>query len=436
MPGNAAAERGFGLSAGEAFGGEVGTGNVSPSAVGGTFGGFGPDMGSPADNPAQAGRFGLMGTPNSVATAASVQALADRGRALANAAAAARGMLGKSASQLGIGSIVSAQQAVNATVDAFGTISPSAIADIAEETGVSSQAVAAMAAQAVSQQAAQEIGRQVDVDAAMNRGGLQSGNFGPGLLGGTVSSADLASGNMSTTGIPGATGTVSTNAAGNISPAQASGMVSAIDPLSGGSTRGTNTGINTSVDAPDIANDMAALAAAQAPAVAPMSVDIPAMVPSVQPAQPPAMVAPTQTNVTPAQIAQSMTTNTTPAKSTGIFSRNQDLPAYNERGLLGKIGMDLAMGLSINPFASREDQAQSLASRGYSQADIDGYFGRTDANVAATNAAVENSVGSRDYVSDEQLRKYGQSLSPQKSVEFDRMTRQQQLQAYYKAMGY
>ena len=94
------------------------------------------------------------------------------------------------------------------------------------------------------------------------------------------------------------------------------------------------------------------------------------------------------------------------------------------------------MGLSLNPFASREDQAQSLADRGYSQADIDAYFDSTDANVAATAAAVENAVGARDYISDAQLKKYAQSLSQQKAIEFDRMSRQQQLQQYYRAMGY
>lgn len=409
MPGNAAAEGGYGLGANEAFGGQVGSGNVSPSAVGGTFGGFGPSMGSAADNPAQAGRFGVMGTPNANATFASVQALADRGRAMAaaNAAAnaAARGMRGKAASNMGVGSIVSAQQAVNATVDAFGTISPSAISAIAEDTGVSPQAVSAMAAQAVAQQDAKAIGMQVDVDAAMNRGGLQSGNFGPGLLGGTVSSADLASGN---------TETVSTGRGGSITSAPGS-----LESMSFGVPEG-----------------MLSAAVSQAQ-TAPMSVDIPAMVPSVTPAPAPAMVTPTQTNVTPAQVAQSMMPATTPAKSNSIFGRNQSLPAYNDRGLLGKIGMDLAMGLSINPFASREDQAASLASRGYSQADIDGYFARTDANIAQGKIDQENSIGAGlNYITDQQLSDFAATMTADERQSFLGLSRAAQVDKYRNTFGY
>jgi hypothetical protein len=205
-----------------------------------------------------------------------------------------------------------------------------------------------------------------EVDVAMDRGGLQSGNFGPGLLGGTVSSADLAAGNMSTTSVPGATGSVSTNAAGSISPAQASGMVSAIGPLSGGT--GTNAAANAAA--------AAQMAASQAIAEAQQNTSPVISLPAI--------------NVSPEQIAQDMTqpsiaqTTTTPS-------------TYSEKGLLGKVAQDIAMGLSINPFASRDQQAAQLAAKGYSQADIQGYFSRTDATVSRNAANVEAAQGAADF---------------------------------------
>jgi len=406
MPENAAAEGGYGLSASEAFGGQVGTGNVSASAVGGAQGSFGG---------------GEFGGSNPAAQAA----------AASNAVSVAQGLFSNAGIQsglLGLAANLSASHAPTAPgmspgfnpEEAFGlgtpglnastggflgttaapdtapTADPSGYA-MADVTGVNSMSPADVAA----------IGTQVDVDAAMNRGGLQSGNFGPGLLGGTVSSADLASGNMSTTGIPGGTGSVSTNAAGNISPAQASGIVSAIGPVSGG------TGTNDAANAAAAAQMEAAMATTPAISIAPAT--------SVAPA----------TNVSPATVAQDISRSTvapattTPAQTT-----------YSEKGLLGRIAQDLAMGLSINPFASREDQAAGLRGRGYSQAEIDGYFGRTDANIAATNAAVENAVGARDFINDMQLNQFGETLAPTQRQQFEQMDRNGKLNMYYRAMGY
>ena len=125
----------------------------------------------------------------------------------------------------------------------------------------------------------------------------------------------------------------------------------------------------------DMANDMAALAAAQAVAEA------------TQATTPAISVAPA-TNVSPATIAQDISRSTTaPATTTPAPT------AYSEKGLLGRIAQDLAMGLSINPFASREEQAAQLANKGYSQAEIQGYFGRTDATIARDAAAREASQG-------------------------------------------
>lgn len=362
MPENAAAEGGFGLGANEAFGGQVGTGNVSASAVGGAQGSFGG---------------GEFGGSNPAAQAA----------AASNAVSVAQGIFGNTGVQqglLGMAANLSASHAPTAPglapgfdpEAAFGMMAPglnpstgglmglaapdtAPTADpsgyaMADVTGVNSMSPADVAA----------IGTQVDVDAAMNRGGLQSGNFGPGLLGGTVSSADLASGNMSTTGVPGGTGSVSTNAAGNISPAQASGIVSAIGPLSGG------TGTNAAANAAAAAQMEAAMATTPAISIAPAI--------SVAPA----------TNVSPATITQDISRSTTaPATTTTAPT------AYSEKGLLGRIAQDLAMGLSINPFASREDQAAQLAAKGYSQAEIQGYFGRTDATIARDAAARAEAQG-------------------------------------------
>jgi hypothetical protein len=121
----------------------------------------------------------------------------------------------------------------------------------------------------------------------------------------------------------------------------------------------------------------------------------------------------------------------------GLFGRNPDLPDYADRGLLGKVGMDLAMGLSINPFGDRASQAQSLADRGYSQAEIDGYFGRTDATVAANKAAQENSVGAGlGYVNDLDLIKFGNTLPMTERNAYMGMDRNSQLRRYQQAMGY
>jgi hypothetical protein len=308
-PGNAAAEGGFGLGVGDAFGGGVssagggsGGSSASPgegpgaSAVGGMgdFGGrddgpgfdaFGNEYGSPA----QAAVADAIA--EAAATAANVglgqSGLGGYGAAAAAETAAALGGLGgwgsgpsaqTSVSQPSLSIMDQMQAIAPATAPAdismtdpmtMSQLAPTSLQsinatssitsppDMAPSYSISDQVAQAVAQDMLSQAAAQnvsDIGTQVDVDAAMNRGGLQSGNFGPGIPGGTVSSANLGLGNMSTTGVPGGSGSVSTNAAGSISPAQASGIVSAIGTPSIGT--GSNVAANEAAAAQMATSDM------------------------------------------------------------------------------------------------------------------------------------------------------------------------------------
>lgn len=366
MPENAAAEGGFGLGAGEAFGGGVGTGSVSASAVGGAFGG-----GTAADF--GGGDFGG-GNPAAQAQAAS------------NAVSVAQGIFGNTGVQqglLGMAANLSASHAPTAPglapgfdpEAAFGMMAPGlnpstggfmgmAAPGMAPSVDASGYAMADVAGvNSMSPADVAAIGTQVDVDAAMNRGGLQSGNFGPGLLGGTVSSANLASGNTSS---------VSTGRGGSITSTPGSLESMSFGVPEGMLSPSTSTPSQMSTN---MANDMSALAAAQAVAQANQATT-PAI--SVAPA----------TNVSPATIAQDISRSTTaPATTTTAPT------AYSEKGLLGRIAQDLAMGFSINPFASREDQAAQLAAKGYSQDEIQGYFGRTDASIARDAAARAEAQG-------------------------------------------
>lgn len=70
---------------------------------------------------------------------------------------------------------------------------------------------------------------------------------------------------------------------------------------------------------------------------------------------------------------------------------------YSQKNVFGRIAQDISMGMT-NPFASREQQTQSLLGRGYTQPEIDAYFDRTDATMARDRAAQENAPGGRDEV--------------------------------------
>lgn len=86
-----------------------------------------------------------------------------------------------------------------------------------------------------------------------------------------------------------------------------------------------------------------------------------------------------------------------PASNTAAQTSTTAPTNYSQKGLLGRIAQDISMGLT-NPFASREQQTQSLLGRGYSQAEIDSYFARTDATMARDRAAQENAPGGRDEI--------------------------------------
>lgn len=413
MPENAAAEGGFDLGANEAFGGGVGTGSVSPSAVGGAFGG-----GTAAD-------FGGGGFSSPAAQAAAASNAISAAQSVFSNAGIQQGLLGLAANlsashaptapsmspgftpeaAFGLGT-----PGLNASTGGFlGTTSSPDTAPsygMPDVTGVNSMSPADVAA----------IGTQVDVDAAMNRGGLQSGNFGPGLPGGTVSSANLASGN---------TETVSTGRGGSVTSTPGSLESMSFGVPAGLLSASTST---PSQVATNMANDMSALSAAQAAAAQAVADAQQATAPS--------------TNVSPGTIAQDAARSSAPAAATGLnplgqlFSRNPNLPDYADRGLLGKLGMDLAMGLSINPFASREDQAAGLRGRGYSPAEISGYFGRTDATVAANQAATENGMGSRDFITDTQIDSFAMTLPQSQRMQFNQMDRAGKLRMYYQRQGY
>jgi hypothetical protein len=63
------------------------------------------------------------------------------------------------------------------------------------------------------------------------------------------------------------------------------------------------------------------------------------------------------------------------------------------RSIPGNFARDVKMGTSANVFANRDKQAENLASKGYSQREIQDYFARTDATIArdaAQEAARQN----------------------------------------------
>lgn len=342
MPENAAAEGGYGLSAAEAFGGNVG--NVSPSAVGGTFGGFGPDFGSAADDPAQSGRFGL-GTPTP------------------------------------------------ASVTGLNNFAPSTLAELAA-------VISALGLRGTEQQAQGLLSNDISVDSVPAIAAMAQ--FNPEAVFGMSPPSQ----NPTTGGLLAGGPTPGTAPAVDTAPAVQA------DPIASYGT-GTN---EMSVDPNAIGGNLTGI-------VAPT--------PSATPATAPAVPG---TNVSPAAIAQSMA----PAAAPATAPTTTPTDTYSQKGLLGKIGMDLAMGLSINPFASRESQAASLAERGYSQADIDGYFSRTDANIAQGKIDAENSIGAGGlpYVSDQELAMYGETLDEQKRNQFMSSTRSDKVKMYFDSMGY
>lgn len=352
MPENAAAEGGYGLSASEAFGGQVGTGNVSASEVGGTFGGFGPDFGGGADDPSQSGQFG-MGTPTPGNAVSNAQALATRAENLAQAAAANRaaaaaasGMRGKAASNLGLGTgvaVAQAQNAINAAMNQKGTVTGQDVAAISAATGLAPGFVNGLAQEAAVNAA---VNAAANANAATKGSGLGIGSMMDESINPTVSTT---------------TGMVSVDENGNI---VSYGIDTPAAPTAPGLTTAEEVMSLDQIDvtAPNVTEQM-------------ISEDLMSLAPTA--------TAPTAT--APTAIAPTTTAPTQTAPTT----------AYSEKGLLGRIAQDISMGLT-NPFASRETQTESLLGRGYSQADIDAYFDRTDATIARDAEAQLNAPGGRD----------------------------------------
>jgi hypothetical protein len=90
------------------------------------------------------------------------------------------------------------------------------------------------------------------------------------------------------------------------------------------------------------------------------------------------------------------------------------------RSIPGNFARDVRMGTSANVFANRDKQAENLASRGYSQREIQDYFARTDATIArdaAQEAARQNEgpsdaemaavrMGAEDIPPEDQMPRY------------------------------
>jgi hypothetical protein len=90
------------------------------------------------------------------------------------------------------------------------------------------------------------------------------------------------------------------------------------------------------------------------------------------------------------------------------------------RSIPGNFARDVRMGTSAGVFANRDKQAENLASKGYSQRDIQDYFARTDATIArdaAQEAARQNEgpsdaemaavrMGAEDIPPEDQMPRY------------------------------
>jgi hypothetical protein len=244
-------------------------------------------------------------------------------------------MAAKGQSQFGIGSLApgsnvsAAQQAVSETVDALGTISPSAVAEIAEETGIPAGLVASMAQQAMSQQAAN----------------TAAATKGSGLGVGSIESQNPT---VST-----GTGQVAVDENGNI---VSYGISAPTAPTAPGMTRGLSTTPSTTVSE-DI-----------------MSLD--------------------QINV------QDPTMSTLSNTVTNLSDTRPVARPEDDRSFFGRMADEFGMIVSTNPFASREDQAQSLIDKGYNPTDVSNFMARSINTERASNAAVENQIGAGDYLTE------------------------------------
>lgn len=418
MPENAAAEGGFDLGVSEAFGGQVGTGSLGGSEVGGaqgSFGGFGGEgPGSPAAQAAAAsnavaaaeavfgrsgvqnGILGMMGLapgmdPNtpaqSMAPSLSAPAVAEMfdpevvfGMMAPSMDPSTRGLLDESLA-----------------VDTAPTVDQSAYAapDLPQPTVVAPSTPAQIYAPPVSPGPPPE-------------SAFRSQSFNPEAVFGMTA----PSMNLSTMGL------LAGNPTPDMAPVADTAPTINADPIA---SYGTGTSA-MSVDPAAIGGNLAGIlgtpAAPAAPASAPAAPAAPAMSPST--------------------IAQDMVAmSTTPAVAPSMTSRPQARPE-DDRSFLGRMVNDVQMGLSVNPFASRETQTQSLIDRGWNPTDVSSYMARSINTDRANQAMIENQVGGRDFtfIPDSELTAFASSLPQDEFRRFMMLDRNGQMQAYRQAKGY
>lgn len=407
MPENAAAEGGFGLSASEAFGGAVGTGSVSPSAVGGAFGG-----GTAAD-------FGGRDGPSSPAAQAA---------AASNAVAAAQAVFSNAGIQNGILGMMGLARGLPSGSPAQ-TMSPSLYAPNTDQN-FNPEDVFGMMAPSINP----------------STGGLLAGNPAPGTSPAVDNSSyampEIVAPNVSVPSLPSqiyappvSPGPPPESAfrSQSFNPEAVFGMTApSLNPSTGGLLAGS-----TSMDTAPTVDTTPAMQdpiASYGTGTSSMSVDPAAIggnlagilgTPTA-----PAPAAPVAPAPAPAMVSS-------PAMAPSMTSRPQARPA-DDRSFLGRMVNDVQMGLSVNPFASRETQTQSLIDRGWNPTDVSSYMARSINTNRANQAMVENQVGGRDFtfIPDSELTAFASSLPQDEFRRFMMLDRNGQMQAYRQAKGY
>lgn len=325
-PGNAAAEGGFGLGAGDAFGGGV------SSAGGGSAG----SSASPSEGPGAGAVGGAQG---------------------GNSSGGGEGPGG---------------------YDAFGN----GYATAAEAAAADAAAAAAAAGANVSASASFGGGY---ASPSTGRGGVGSG---PASMGGLLSGATNTSANMSDIG------------------SYLSGVTTPDTVYSGRSVPG-NINADTIANTPAIAPGYSMSVAPQGlPSIsmdtAPTSTSetsTPGLTESDMFAIDEAVLDALAEDTTPSLASSNVSTNVSPA---AIAEDTATTSTGTTPSPLGRVGQifsnaknDLAMGM-IALGKNRADAADAMFAKGYTAQEIGDFFGRTDATVAANEAAAENAIGAGD----------------------------------------
>ena len=420
MPENAAAEGGFGLGANEAFGGQVGTGSLGGSEVGGaqgSFGGFGGEgPGSPAAQAAAAsnavaaaeavfssagvqnGILGMMGLAPGMDPNAPAQSMAPSMSAPAVAAGfnpeAVFGMTAPSMNPSTGGLLAGSPAPGTApTVDQSAYAAP----DLPEPSVVSPMAPAQVSAPSIS-------------ISAPSMSALSDQSFNP----------EAVFGMMAPSMNPSTMGLLAGNPTPDMAPVADTAPAINADPIA---SYGTGTSA-MSVDPAAIGGNLAgilgtpAAPAPAAPAMSPSTIAQDMVAMSTSPAPAPAMVS-------------------SPAMAPSMTSRPQARPE-DDRSFLGRMIDGIQMGLSVNPFASREAQTQSLIDRGWDTTDVSRHMAASINTDRANQAMVENQIGGRDFpfIPDSELTSFANNLPQDEFRRFMMLDRDGQMQAYRQARGY